>query len=145
MPDRDTLARLLERTERYLTERLLPFWMERSPDPEFGGYLTYFDRDGRPTGETTKTFLMQIRMLYTFSSAHRAGYGGGRRLPGCGGRRLFGCRGGPFHRLVIEYQDIGGDVRVRGQGHRLLFRWGASAGSVEPLRVLASASSSFSQ
>lgn len=78
MPDRDTLARLLERTERYLTERLLPFWMERSPDPEFGGYLTYFDRDGRPTGETTKTFLMQIRMLYTFSSAHRAGYGGGR-------------------------------------------------------------------
>ena len=40
--------------------------------------MSYFDRHGRPTGETTKTFLMQIRMLYTMSSAHRFGYGGGR-------------------------------------------------------------------
>jgi len=73
----DCLA-LADDTERYLTEELLPFWMERSPDPEYGGFLTYFDRLGQPTGETAKTFLMQIRMLYTMSSAHRAGYGDGR-------------------------------------------------------------------
>ena len=69
---------LLARTESYLVEQLLPFWMERAPDPEAGGFLTYFDRDGRPTGETDKTFLMQIRTLYTMASAHRAGYGGER-------------------------------------------------------------------
>lgn len=77
MPEHAEVAAILEKTERYLTDTLLPFWIERSPDPEYGGFLTYFDRNGQPTGETTKTFLMQIRMLYTMASAHRAGYGDG--------------------------------------------------------------------
>lgn len=77
MPKPERIAEYLERTEGYLTETLLPFWIERSPDGEHGGFLTYFDRNGQRTGETTKTFLMQIRMLYTMASAHRAGYGGG--------------------------------------------------------------------
>lgn len=78
MPTPAELTALADRTEEYLTGTLLPFWMERSPDPEYGGFLSYFDARGRPTGETTKTFLMQVRMLYTMASAHRAGYGGGR-------------------------------------------------------------------
>ncbi len=78
MPDRTEIADLLVRTESYLVDVLLPFWIERSPDRKMGGFLTYFDRQGSPTGETTKTFLMQIRMLFTMASAHRAGYGGGR-------------------------------------------------------------------
>ena len=78
MPDRREIQQVLERTETYLTDTLLPFWIERSPDREVGGFLTYFDRNGQPTGETVKTFLMQIRMLYSMSSAHRLGYGGGR-------------------------------------------------------------------
>jgi len=78
MPDASEIAKYVESTENYLVNELLPFWIERSPDPEYGGFLTYFDRNGRATGETTKTFLMQIRMLYTMASAHRAGYGDGR-------------------------------------------------------------------
>jgi len=78
MVDKNKITELADRTESYLTETLLPFWLERSADRQGGGFLTYFDRHGRPTGETTKTFLMQIRMLYTMASAHRAGYGGGR-------------------------------------------------------------------
>ena len=78
MSDPTEIRDILARTEGYLTETLLPFWLERSVDSDAGGFLTYFDRQGRATGETTKTFLMQIRMLYTLSSAHRAGYGGGR-------------------------------------------------------------------
>ena len=78
MPDPTEVADLLARTESYLTDTLLPFWIERSPDKQHGGFLTYFDRNGQPTGETTKTFLMQIRMLYTMASAHRAGYGDGQ-------------------------------------------------------------------
>ena len=78
MPDAKLIDALLGRTESYLTDTLLPFWLDRSPDREAGGFLTYFDRHGRATGETTKTFLMQIRMLYTMASAHRAGYGEGR-------------------------------------------------------------------
>lgn len=77
-PDPERLRAFRDQTFRYLTSSLLPFWLERSPDPEYGGFLTYFDRSGHPTGETDKTFLMQIRMLYTMASAHRAGYGDGR-------------------------------------------------------------------
>lgn len=75
-----TPAELANQTEAYLAETLLPFWMDRCVDSDFGGVLTYFDRHGQPTGETDKTFLMQIRTLYTFSAAHRAGYGDGRCL-----------------------------------------------------------------
>ena len=78
MIDQRDIAGVLQSLRSYLVESLLPFWIERSPDPEYGGFLTYFDRRGRITGETTKTFLMQIRMLYTMAAAHRAGYGGGR-------------------------------------------------------------------
>ena len=78
MPSREEVATLARSAESYLSGQLLPFWIERSPDPVHGGFLTYFDRDGRPTGETTKTFLMQIRMLFTMASAHRAGFGEGR-------------------------------------------------------------------
>ncbi len=78
MPDKKEIAGVLERTTTYLTKTLLPFWLERSVDQEMGGFLSYFDRNGKPTGETTKTFLMQIRGLYTMSSTHRYGYGDGK-------------------------------------------------------------------
>lgn len=77
MPDKNRIADVLARTRTYLTDVLLPFWTAKSPDPACGGFRTYFDADGNKTGETEKTFLMQIRMLYTMASAHRAGYGHG--------------------------------------------------------------------
>ena len=49
MPHQPQAAALAARTERYLVDELLPFWIERSPDREYGGFLTYFDRDGLPT------------------------------------------------------------------------------------------------
>jgi len=78
VPDPKDVADVLNHVQTYLKEDLLPFWIERSVDKDAGGFLTYFNSQGQPTGETTKTFLMQIRMLYTMASAHRAGYGGGR-------------------------------------------------------------------
>ena len=77
MPTQGEILGLIKKTETYLTQSLLPFWSERCADRECGGALTYFDRHGRPTGETVKPFLMQARILYTLSSAHRAGYGDG--------------------------------------------------------------------
>ncbi len=73
MADARAVRDHLERTEEYLTGTLLPFWIERAPDPGHGGFLSYFDRHGRPTGETEKTFLMQARLVYIFARAARAG------------------------------------------------------------------------
>ena len=65
--DAGEVRAVLERTESYLRDTLLPFWMEKSPDREVGGFLSYFDRNGRPTGETDKPFLQQVRMLFAMS------------------------------------------------------------------------------
>jgi mannobiose 2-epimerase len=78
MPPKKEITEVLEKTESYLVNVLMPFWMERSVDRQDGGFLPYFDRNGKPTGETTKTYLSQIRMLYAMSSTHRAGYGQGQ-------------------------------------------------------------------
>lgn len=70
-------ARILAELQGYLDETLLPFWMDRAPDRQDGGFLTHFDAQGRATGVTEKTLLMQVRMVYSLSRAHRAGLGGG--------------------------------------------------------------------
>lgn len=59
---------------------MVPFWLTHGVDEEYGGFLTYFDKDGNPTGETLKTLVCQLRMVFTYSSAHRAGLGGGKFL-----------------------------------------------------------------
>ena len=68
----------LAEVESHLHKELLPFWIQRSPDLEYGGFLTHFDRNGQPTGETSKTLVSQLRMIFTMASAHRAGLGGGQ-------------------------------------------------------------------
>lgn len=63
--------------ENHLTKELLPFWTTRFIDRENGGFITHFDEKGNDTGEDEKSLIAQARCLYTISSAHRAGYGGG--------------------------------------------------------------------
>lgn len=70
MKERCVLAH--QEMKQHLFEELLPFWATRGVDKEYGGYLTYFDKDGNPTGETVKTLICQLRMIFTYSSIHRA-------------------------------------------------------------------------
>ncbi|MGH7143558.1 MAG: AGE family epimerase/isomerase [Planctomycetota bacterium] len=70
----------LKEVQTHFHKELLPFWTERGPDREFGGFLTYFDKDGKATGETDKSFLSQARCIFTYAQLHRAGYGGGKYL-----------------------------------------------------------------
>ena len=70
----------LDEVQQHLHNELLPFWLTHGVDPKHGGFLTYLDRDGKPTGETEKTQLCQTRMIYTYSSVHRAGLGEGKAL-----------------------------------------------------------------
>ena len=62
----------------HLQGLLLPFWIDHAPDWENGGYNTHFDRDGRDTGVDEKSLIAQTRLVYTFSSAYRSGYGDSR-------------------------------------------------------------------
>ena len=62
----------------HLTNELLPFWTTRTADYEQGGFITHFDQFGNDSGEDEKSLIAQTRSIYTYASAHRAGYGGGK-------------------------------------------------------------------
>ena len=71
----DDLKTKKKSIEHYLIETLLPFWLERAIDANYGGYITHFDGDGIDSGEDEKSLIAQTRTVYTFSSAFRSGYG----------------------------------------------------------------------
>ncbi len=80
MVTKERVEKLLKEVQHHLFNELLPFWETHGVDEEYGGFLTYFDRNGRPTGQTDKTLVCQTRMIFTYSSAHRANLGNGKYL-----------------------------------------------------------------
>ncbi|MEN8192645.1 MAG: AGE family epimerase/isomerase [Bacteroidota bacterium] len=68
------LKEYLEKTEKYLNEKLIPFWTQRAVEPKFGGFQTNYDRDGNRTEVTEKSFLSQVRSVFTISHAMRLGF-----------------------------------------------------------------------
>lgn len=74
------IQRFLQEAEQHLKQELLPFWLDRSKDEQHGGFITHFDQDGKDAGTDEKSLIAQTRCVYTFSSAHRAGYGEGKCL-----------------------------------------------------------------
>lgn len=70
----ETLKPYLKRTEDYLNEKLIPFWVERAVEPIYGGFQSNYDRDGNRTEVTEKSFLSQVRSIFTISHAMRHGF-----------------------------------------------------------------------
>ena len=75
--NKNEILELKHEAENHLINELLPFWTTRMKDEVNGGYLTHFDKEGKDSGEDEKSLIAQTRCLFTISSAHRAGYGGG--------------------------------------------------------------------
>ena len=74
---KEEISLLRDEAYNHLVNELLPFWTTRTVDKQNGGFITHFDRTGKDTGENEKSLIAQTRSVYTFSSAHRAGYGSG--------------------------------------------------------------------
>lgn len=64
----------------HLRDELLPFWRERGSDEVYGGFLTYFDKDGLSAAGSEKTLLCQAQMIYSFCSIEREGFATGEFL-----------------------------------------------------------------
>ena len=68
----DDMTKRLQKAKRELQDclsnRIIPFWLDRSVDEEYGGYLTCFDADGKYTGNGTKYIVTQSRMVWGFSN-----------------------------------------------------------------------------
>lgn len=76
--DKKQLLIYKKEAEEHLVNELLPFWINRLKDKQYGGYITHFDKNGKDTGEDEKSLIAQARSVYTMASAHRAGYGNGK-------------------------------------------------------------------
>ena len=70
----ETLLRCRQELHTHLTTELLPFWTPRTADRVNGGFITHFDQYGNDSGEDEKSLIAQTRSIYTYASAHRAGY-----------------------------------------------------------------------
>ncbi len=66
-----TLREAASEMQRHLEEGLIPFWMGRASDAEYGGYLTWFDEAGRSLGTSEKYLNTQCRLLWWFSALTR--------------------------------------------------------------------------
>ena len=88
---------------QHLTQELLPFWTSRTADYEHGGFITHFDQFGEDSGEDEKSLIAQTRSVYTYASAHRAGYGNGElaKLARHGVDYLLDAYVGPRKRRVL--------------------------------------------
>lgn len=67
----DQAQTLLREMEAHLEQGVIPFWLERAVDPDFGGFRTNFDRDGEPLACPEKYLNTQCRFVWWFSTLSR--------------------------------------------------------------------------
>lgn len=115
----------LDKTESYLTDKLIPFWAARIVEPRHGGFQTNYDRNGARTAVTEKTLLCQARTLFTLSHAVRLGFDwpGSRDMLSQGIDFLFTHFKDPVHPgyfwIVEEDGQVKDDTKVM-YGHSFL-------------------------
>lgn len=63
----DQMSKPLEQITEHLEEGLIPFWLKRSIDKEYGGFLTCFDGKGNANLVTDKYIVTQTRMIWGMS------------------------------------------------------------------------------
>ena len=64
------IAEALKEIKANLEEGIIPFWLEKGIDKEYGGYLTCFDEAGNATGDTDKYIVTQTRMIWGLAAMY---------------------------------------------------------------------------
>lgn len=67
---KDLAKEALAEIRRDLEEGIIPFWLNNGVDKEYGGYLTCFDENGMPTGDTDKYIVTQTRMIWGLAAMY---------------------------------------------------------------------------
>lgn len=80
MADLKQIRTLKAEMEHHLVNGILPFWMDRSIDEKYGGFITSIDGEGNISGDTEKYLVTQCRMIWGFSAAARRGLGNPRSI-----------------------------------------------------------------
>jgi cellobiose epimerase len=73
-----SLAQSAREFKTRLAEKILPYWADTAQDTVHGGYLLSDDLVKGRTAPKEKAIVTQARMVWTFSLAHRKGFGDAR-------------------------------------------------------------------
>ena len=63
---------LKQQLKEELTHNILPFWMQKMPDPENGGFYGQMDGNDRIIVDAPKGGILNARILWTFSAAYNS-------------------------------------------------------------------------
>jgi mannobiose 2-epimerase len=72
--DIDKIQQWKTQMEHHLHAELLPFWLERCWDDQYGGFITQFDERGEDSGVDEKSILAHMRTIYSLSLAAMNGH-----------------------------------------------------------------------
>jgi len=67
----ERIGALAAAMERDLRSNVLPFWIERAPDPVHGGFVGWIDEDGTVNPRAPKGGVLNSRILWTFAAMSR--------------------------------------------------------------------------
>lgn len=72
MPPKAMLDEFRKKVGEELRGNILPFWLEKSPDVEFGGFYGRISNDLRIDRQAPKGLILNSRILWTFARAYRS-------------------------------------------------------------------------
>ena len=67
----ETIQQFIQAVKDELGNNLIPFWLKRSVDSEFGGFIGQMSNDGRIDPKAPKGLILNARILWTFSALYR--------------------------------------------------------------------------
>jgi mannobiose 2-epimerase len=66
-----TIQQFSKAVKDELENNLVPFWLEKSVDSEYGGFIGQMSNDGTIDPGATKGLILNARLLWTFSALYR--------------------------------------------------------------------------
>jgi mannobiose 2-epimerase len=67
----ETIQQFSQAVKDELDNNLIPFWLEKSVDSEYGGFIGQMSNDGTIDTEAPKGLILNTRILWTFSALYR--------------------------------------------------------------------------
>jgi len=67
----ETIQQFSQAVRNELENNIVPFWLEKSVDPECGGFIGQMSNDGTIDPTAPKGLILNARLLWTFSALYR--------------------------------------------------------------------------
>jgi len=67
----ETAQKFSQAVRNELQNNLVPFWLEKSVDSEYGGFIGQMSNDGTIDPKASKGLILNARLLWTFSALYR--------------------------------------------------------------------------